>query len=111
MNRTLALVERQYYRPQMRDQVEAYVRTCLVCQQDKAEQKVPAGLLVPLRISERPWDSISMDFIVGLPKVEGLSCVLVVVDRFSKYGTFIPTTNECSDEEAARLFMAHVAKF
>lgn len=111
VKRTLALVESQYFWPHMRDDVEAYVRTCLVCQQDKVEQKVPAGLLVPLPIAEKPWDSISMDFIAGLPKVDGMSCILVVVDRFSKYGTFIATTKECSGEQAARLFLQHVVKY
>ncbi|RVW62476.1 Transposon Ty3-I Gag-Pol polyprotein [Vitis vinifera] len=32
---TRALLELAYYWPQIRDEVEVYVRTCLVCQQDK----------------------------------------------------------------------------
>ena len=82
--RTLALLERGYYWPQMRDDVEGYVRTCLICQQDKGTNQKAACLLEPLPIPERPWDSISMDFIVSLPKVEGFSSILVVVDRFFK---------------------------
>ncbi|KAL0439053.1 UNVERIFIED_CONTAM: Transposon Tf2-11 polyprotein [Sesamum latifolium] len=35
--RTYALVQRAYYWPQMRDDVETYVRTCLICQQDKTD--------------------------------------------------------------------------
>ncbi|KAL0391473.1 UNVERIFIED_CONTAM: hypothetical protein Slati_4532400 [Sesamum latifolium] len=35
--RTYALVQRAYYWPQMRDDVETYVRTCLICQQDKID--------------------------------------------------------------------------
>lgn len=69
MHRTLTLVERGYFWPQMRKDVDLYVRTCLVCQQDKVEQAKPTGLLEPLPIPERPWESISMDFILGLPKV------------------------------------------
>ncbi len=41
IHRTLALVEDRYFWPQMRDDVETYVKTCLVCQQDKLEQKSP----------------------------------------------------------------------
>ncbi|KAF7143242.1 hypothetical protein RHSIM_Rhsim05G0156800 [Rhododendron simsii] len=33
--RMLALLSRSYYWPKMEDDVEAYVKTCLVCQQDK----------------------------------------------------------------------------
>ncbi|RWR94938.1 hypothetical protein CKAN_02425600 [Cinnamomum micranthum f. kanehirae] len=39
----------------MWEDVEEYVRTCLVCQQDKVERKKQAGLLEPLPGPERPW--------------------------------------------------------
>ncbi|KAA3466994.1 reverse transcriptase [Gossypium australe] len=48
--------------------LDTYVKTCLVCQQDKVELKLLLGLLQPFPISERPWKNISMDFIIGLPK-------------------------------------------
>lgn len=54
MNRTLALLEESYYWPRMQDDVELYVRTCLVCQQDKIEQQRPASLLEPLMTPEKP---------------------------------------------------------
>ncbi|KAI3412628.1 Hydrolase_4 domain-containing protein [Psidium guajava] len=110
VHRTLALVEEHYFWPHLRDDVEVYVRTCLVCQQDKLEQKSPAGLLEPLPVPERPWESVSMDFIVGLPKSEGCRTLMVVVDRFSKYATFVPATDDCPAEEAAKLFLKHVVK-
>ncbi|KAE8716635.1 Protein NRT1/ PTR FAMILY 3.1 [Hibiscus syriacus] len=95
----------------MAEDVQAYVKTCLVCQQDKIEAKKPVGLLQPLPIPERPWESISMDFIIGLPKTDGLSSIMVVVDRFSKYVTFIPESKVCPAVEAARLFLKHVVKY
>ncbi|KAL5812198.1 hypothetical protein ACOSQ3_027148 [Xanthoceras sorbifolium] len=61
--RTKALLEATYYWPHMREDIEAYVNTCLVCQQDKNEQQSPGGLLEPLPIPERPWESVTMDFI------------------------------------------------
>ena len=48
----------------------------------------------PLFIPDHPWMSVSMDFIMGFPKTNGFGSIMVVVDRFSKYGTFIPTTKE-----------------
>ncbi|RVW79075.1 Transposon Tf2-12 polyprotein [Vitis vinifera] len=86
--RTRALLESAYYWPQIRDEVEAYVRTCLVCQQDKVEQQQPRGLLEPLPIAKRPWDNVTMDFIIGLPN---------------------PT--DCTAEETTRLFLKHVVKY
>ncbi|KAL0348240.1 UNVERIFIED_CONTAM: Transposon Tf2-11 polyprotein [Sesamum angustifolium] len=61
----------------------SYVRTCLICQQDKADHQKKAGLLQPLPIPKRPWESVSMDYISGLPKVGDLGTIIVVVDRLS----------------------------
>jgi len=93
--RTLSLLESSYYWPRMRDDIEVYVCTCLVCQQDKVETKAPGGLLEPLPIAEKPWDSVTMDFITCLPNSEGFGTIMVVVDRFSKYATFTATTASC----------------
>ena len=95
----------------MWDDVEAYIKTSLVCQQDKLEQRSSLGLLEPLPIPTRPWESVSMDFIVNLPKFKGCRTLMVVVDRFSKYATFVPATKDCPAEEAAKLFMKHVVKY
>ncbi|KAE8662634.1 cytochrome P450 78A7-like [Hibiscus syriacus] len=107
---TMALLETAYYWPHMKDSVELYVKTCLVCQQDKVENRQPTGLLEPLPVPQRPWDAITLDFISALPKSEGYGSIMVVVDRFSKYGTFIPCPKDCTAEEAARAFFKNVVK-
>lgn len=109
--RTYALLARCYFWPKMEEDVEAYVKTCLVCQQDKTEKRKQAGLLEPLPIPDRPWQSVSMDFISGFPKVDACKSIMVVVDRFSKYAVFIPASHACPADEAARLFFKHVVKY
>ena len=52
-----------------------------------------------------------MDFIVGLPTSKGYNWVLVIVDQYSKYATFIPAPKECSAKQAAHLFFKHVVKY
>lgn len=52
-----------------------------------------------------------MDFIIGLPKVGNLDAIVVVVDRFSKYTTFIPAPRTVTAEETAQLFFKHIVKF
>ncbi|CAH9133677.1 unnamed protein product [Cuscuta epithymum] len=94
----------------MEQDMEAYVRTCLVCQQDKTEKRKEAGLLQPLPIPSRPWQSVSMDFISGFPKVGGMSTILVIVDRFSKYGVFVAAPDSCPAEVTAELFFKNVVK-
>ncbi|KAL0423698.1 UNVERIFIED_CONTAM: Retrovirus-related Pol polyprotein from transposon.6 [Sesamum radiatum] len=81
------------------------------CQLDKGGKKERAGLLQPLPIPEVPWQSVSMDFITGFPKVNGMASILVVVDRFSKYGIFIAAPHACPAETAAELFFKNVTKY
>ncbi|KAL2532840.1 Uncharacterized protein Adt_06191 [Abeliophyllum distichum] len=69
---TSALLQRAYYWPQMRDDISAYVKTYLVCQQDKPDHQKNADLLEPLPVPTRPFKSVSMDYIVSLPKVGDL---------------------------------------
>ena len=103
--RTYALLKRGYYWPNLHDQ---FRKICLICLQDKVERNKIAGLLEPLPVLSRPWESISLDFITHLSKVGEMESILVIIDRFSKYATFIPTRKSCSAEATAQLFFRHV---
>ena len=61
----------------MRDDVELYVKTCLMCQQDKVDNQLPRRLLEPLPTPNQPWESVSMDFISTLPMSEGFGSIMV----------------------------------
>lgn len=111
VERMHALLSRQYTWPKMEDDIEAYVRTCLICQKDKLERKKEAGLLQPLPIPDKLFQSVSMDFISGFPKVEGMASIFVVVDRFSKYTIFIACPKVCPAEVAVGLFVKYVVKY
>ncbi|KAH9648298.1 Endonuclease [Citrus sinensis] len=76
----------------------------------KVDHQLPAGLLEPLPLATRPWESVSMDFITSLPKSEGCGSIVVVVDRYSKYATFIAAPTNYKVVEAARLFIKHIVK-
>ena len=65
----------------------------------------------PLPIAERPWESITMDFIIGLPKLEGYGSIIVAVDMFSKYVAFIVASTDCTAKETTRLFLKHMVKY
>jgi len=107
-NCTLELVRREYTWPGVRTFVKDYVSSCTSCGRAKVPRHRPYGLLKQLPIPARPWHSISMDFIEQLPSSDGFTSILVVVDRLSKQGIFIPTYDTITSPELAKLFVAHV---
>ena len=87
---------------------EEFVKECPVCQKNKSENVPYPGLLQPLPILEMAWSHISMDFIEGLPRSGGKNCILVVVDKFSKFSHFIPLSHPFTAAVIAKTFMQHV---
>jgi hypothetical protein len=55
-----------YYWTGMREGMKKFVNKCRICQYMKGRQR-SIGLCQPFPIPERPWDAISMDFVLGLP--------------------------------------------
>jgi hypothetical protein len=88
---TTTFLKKSYYWPNLKDDAEEYVKTCLTCQQNRTFNKKQIGLFRPLSIPERPWESVFMDFMVNLPPSRGFDAIMVVVNRFSKMAHFIPT--------------------
>ena len=107
-NKTLQLVRQQYFWPNLRTFVQNYCKSCTTCMRSKSQRHKPYGTLQQLPIPEKPWNSISMDFIEQLPVSSGFTSILVVVDRLSKQSIFIPTTDTINSAELARLFVIHV---
>ena len=68
------------------------------------------GFLQPLEIPNVPWKHIAIDFVEKLPLSEGADTVLVVIDRLSKYGHFIPLTHPFNIEEVANVFLDNIFK-
>jgi hypothetical protein len=74
-------IECHYYWQGMKSDIKNYVERCLKCQVSKIEQVKNPWLLQPLGVPNLKFESISMDFIVGLPKTQaGFDSILVVVD-------------------------------
>jgi len=88
--KTLDLLDRKYYREEMRKDVDRYVRNCHDWQRSRSSRHSTFGVLQPLPVPDKLWEDISMDFVVGLPECEGFDAIWVVVDRPSKMRHFIP---------------------
>jgi hypothetical protein len=111
VTKTLELVQRYYWWPTVRKDVTHYVTTCASCQRNKARNVKPGGLLQPLAVPNDRWQSVSMDYITGLPcTAQGYDAVYVVVDRLSKMAHFVPCTKDITAEGTAELFVREVVR-
>lgn len=86
-------VRRIFHWPRIKLEIKVLVQACDICKRCKLETIAYPGLLQPLPIPEQAWSSVSMDFIEGLPKLEGNDNILVVVDRLTKFAHFIGLTH------------------
>jgi hypothetical protein len=84
IEKTVAVLQQHFYWSKLRQDVNKYIRSCTACAISKPTIK-KQGMYTPLPTPDRPWESISMDYMSGLPSTkQGNDCVFVVVDRFSK---------------------------
>jgi hypothetical protein len=88
--------------------IHQFVSSCPTCQQAKPDRARYPGLLQPLPVPSMAWQSISMDFVEGLPFSGGKNCIMVVVDRFSKYAHFLPLAHPFTALSVAKLFLQQV---
>lgn len=82
--KTMAKLSDSFTWSGMKRDIQEFIVACLDCQHTKYETNRFTGLLCPLPVPARPWEDLSLDFIVGLPPYRGHTTILVVVDRFSK---------------------------
>jgi hypothetical protein len=58
-----------FFWPKMRRDVERYVSRCTTCNKAKSQLN-PHGLYMPFPVPSVPWEDISMDFVLGLPRTK-----------------------------------------
>jgi hypothetical protein len=82
-------LKNMFYWKGMKADVQNFVKGCQVCLQAKPDRSNYPGKLQPLLVPSEAWETISMDFIEGLPCSSFASCILVIVDKFTKFSHFI----------------------
>jgi hypothetical protein len=108
MEKTVVILQKHFYWPKLRQDVSKYIRSCTACAISKPTIK-KQGLYTPLPTPEKPWESISMDYMSGLPSTkQGNDCVFVVIDRFSKMAILTACKKNITVEDTAKLFFERV---
>jgi transposase InsO family protein len=90
--------------------VHTFVHSCIICQQAKPDRSKSPGLLQPLLVPKGAWEIISMDFVEGLPMSESFDCIIVVVDKFTKYVHFLSLHHPFYAAHIAKVFIDNVYK-
>jgi hypothetical protein len=92
----------------MQEDVAQHIKECVFfcCNKPSNRKK---GLYHPLPIPTRPWESISMDFVGGLPTTrKGHDYLFVVVERFKKMCILMPCIKTIKGQEATNMFSEQV---
>ncbi|KAF8752947.1 hypothetical protein RHS01_07465 [Rhizoctonia solani] len=106
---TLELVSRNYYWPGIHADTYWHVDSCKTCQCICKPKYAPIPPQ-PLELPTRPWQHISYDMIVDLPKDGAYNSILVIVDSFPKYVILVECSKKLKAPELADLFLQHVWK-
>lgn len=104
--KTVDLVSRTYWWPNMSREIETFVQACQLCFRTKASRLAAPGFLEPLPVPFRPWSDISIDYITPLPVSERhgkkYQHIITVVCRLTKMRHFIPVVGLSAEELADR---------
>jgi hypothetical protein len=99
-----------FFWPKMRRDVETHVLHCESCHKAKSRLN-PHGLYTPLPIPSAPWEDISMNFVLGLPRTKKRrDSIFIVVDRFSKMAHFIPCYKSDDASRIVELFFKEIVR-
>ena len=101
--KTYRMLRERFYWKGLKSDVIKYVYFP-TWKQNKVEHNHIAGLLHPFPIPKQKWESISMDFIIGLPKVLGKDFIFFVVDRLTKFDHLFSITTSFTISQVAELF-------
>jgi hypothetical protein len=57
---------------------------------------------------QEAWQTVSLDFFEGLPNSGNSDCILLVVDKFTRYGHFIPLYHPFTASTVVMVFLNEV---
>ena len=109
VDKTLELIARKFYWRSLAKEVKEYVATCDICQRVKVARHRPYGEMQALPQPAKPWEEITMDFIVKLPPSMrndvAYDSILVIVDRYTKMAKYFPCLETINASDLADLFL------
>lgn len=104
LRKTMDVLQGYVYWPRLKRDVEHVIHRCVTCQRAKSHT-LAQDLYLLLPVPCAPWEDISLEFIIGLPRTQRKSnSIMVVVDRFSKMAHFTPCNTSHDAVQVANLY-------
>lgn len=90
--------------------MDEFASMCDVCQKIKVDHQQKMGGLRPAHIPPRPFATVSLDLITGLPPSgkKKFTAILVIVDKLNRFSVMIPTHTNLMQEEFVAFFMERI---
>ena len=102
-------LKQKFWWTKMKIEIARYVAQCDTCRKVKAIHLKSTGELQPLPIPAWKWDDISLDFIVGLPKIaKGFDSIWVIVDHLTKTAHFLPVKTSYHTSTYAQIYFDRI---
>ena len=109
--KTLEKVRRSFFWVNMKDSIEAFVKSCDSCQKAKRRTTKSAGANVPYPVPEYPFEVIALDMKSGLRKTAaGNDAAWVIVDKLTRRAHVIPCSVTCTSSQTARMVFDFVIR-
>jgi hypothetical protein len=100
----VTMLHKHFYWMKLRQDVDKYIwsyTTCVIAKPTTKKQ----GLYTPLPTLDRPWESISMEYMSDLPSTKrGNDFVFLVVDHFSMMAILAACKKNITVEATAKIF-------
>ncbi len=96
--------------PNMKQDIEQYVKGCTTCQANKVNTGPLKPAMIPITPEHMlPFQTVAMDFITKLPQSRKYNTILMIMDHdCSKVAIFIPCQEAISTEEVAGLLLKYL---
>jgi hypothetical protein len=104
IEKIVVMLHKHFYWLKLRQEVIKWIRSSTAHVIPKPTTK-KQGMYTPLPTPDRPWKSILMDYMLGLPSTEqGNDYVFFVFDRFSKMVILVVCKNNITSEASTKIF-------
>jgi hypothetical protein len=96
------------------EKIQEYIAACDIYSRTKYKRHKPYKLIKSPDIPDRPWESVAWDFIIKLPELKKLinnaqhDFILVITDRLTKFGYFLPYRESSIAEELVYIFLRKI---